>query len=336
MSYLILIAGLCLLLVCGDLLVRGATGLAACLGIPAIIIGLTIVAFGTSAPELVVSVSAALDGSPGISLGNVVGSNIANVLLVLGLPAMIASTACDQPSLRRNTMYVLGSSALFIILCFNGPLAFWHGALLTTLLVLFLTETGISANYHRKCNNGKARNRGSDDEFESVETIDGVEGVPRSLPIMMLFILSGIIGLPIGAHLTVDAAQVIARSWHVSEATIGLTVIALGTSLPELATTVIAAARRDCGLALGNVLGSNLFNLLGVIGITAMITDLPVPPQMLNLDLWIMLGASLAITPFVFKRLTITRLPAAGFVLAYLSYIAFVVNPLHSTWIASF
>ncbi|MBZ0216045.1 MAG: calcium/sodium antiporter [Fimbriimonadaceae bacterium] len=330
MSYLILIAGLSLLLVCGDFLVRGATGLAASLGIPAIIIGLTIVAFGTSAPELVVSVSAALDQSAGISLGNVIGSNIANILLVLGLPAMIASTTCDQPSLRRNTVYVIGTTILFIILCFNGPLNFWHGALLMTLLVLFLVETGISANHHRN----KNCKRCDDPVLPDIETIDGVEGVPKSFPVMGLFILAGILGLPVGAHLTVDAAQTIARSWHVSEATIGLTVVALGTSLPELATTVIAAMRRDCGLALGNVLGSNLFNLLGVMGITAMITNLAVPAQMLRLDLWIMLAASLTIVPFVFKRRALTRIPAAGFVLAYVSYIAFMVNPFHYNWVS--
>jgi len=323
MSYLILIAGMGLLLLCGDLLVRGAVGLAETLGIPAIIIGLTVVAFGTSAPELVVSVRAALDGASGISLGNVVGSNIANVLLVLGLPALISKTTCDQPSLRRNTIYVLAASVIFIILCFNGPLTFWHGVLLFVLLIMFLTETGFSANHHKKCNDC------GDVVISEIEDIDGVSGVPHSLPIMGVFVLAGIVGLPAGAHLTVESAQFIARSWHVSEATIGLTVVALGTSLPELATTVMAAIRRDCGLALGNVLGSNLFNLLGVMGITAMISPLPVPQQMLSVDLWIMLGASLVITPFVFQRRALTRIPAAGFVIAYFSYLTFVVNPHH-------
>ncbi len=330
MSYLILIAGLILLLVCGDLLVRGAIGLAKSLGVPALVIGLTIVAFGTSAPELFVSIRAALDSSAGIAIGNVVGSNIANVLLVLGLPALISSTTCDQPSLKRNMVYVLGCSVLFIILCFNGPLVFWHGALLITLLIMFLAETGITANNHRKSNQFVDADEVALDEFS------GTDGVPNSKLVISLFILAGIIGLPAGAHFTVEAAQVIARTWHISEATIGLTVVALGTSLPELATTFMAAIRRDCGLALGNVLGSNLFNLLGVMGITAMIAPLPVPEQMLQLDLWIMLGASISIALFVFWRRNLTKLPAAGFVLAYLSYIAFVVNPLQHNWIASF
>jgi cation:H+ antiporter len=318
MIYLGLIAGFAILLVAGDLLVRGAVVLAIRLGVPALIIGLTVVAFGTSAPELVVSVRAALTGARGIAIGNVVGSNIANVLLVLGVPALISATDCDQPYIKRNLFYVIAASLIFIWLCFNGPLSVWHGAVLFTLIILFLIESGRRAT-------GLSDNR--DAGGQALEQIDGVSGLPTSNLMLVIFLVVGLIGLPLGAAMTVENGAAIARLFHVSEAAIGLTVVALGTSLPELATTLAAALRGHSGLALGNVLGSNIFNLLAIMGITALVAPIDVPASFLTTDLWIMLAASLILVPFVIARGRITRLPGIVFVCCYVTYIVLVFSP---------
>lgn len=318
MIYLGLLSGFVILLFSGDFLVRGAVVLAIRLGVPALIIGLTVVAFGTSAPELVVSVRAILTGSSGIALGNVVGSNIANVLLVLSLPALICPTDCDQPLIKRNMFYVTAASILFIVLCFNGPLITWHGVILFGLIVLFLIESG-------RCMGSMSNSTSQDGS--ALEQIDGVPGLPASAPIMVLFLIVGIIGLPIGAELIVSNATEIARAFNISEAAIGLTIIAFGTSLPELSTTFAAAMRGHCGLAIGNVLGSNLFNILAVMGVTSMMAPIEIPENFLRFDLWVMLAATLAIVPFIILRAPITRLPAMAFICAYGIYIYFVLSP---------
>ncbi len=319
MVYLMLIAGIATLLFCGDLLVRGAVALAVKLEIPALVIGLTIVAFGTSAPELVVSLRAALSGSPGLAIGNVVGSNIANVFLVLGVPALICATNCDQPFIRRNMLYVVGASLLFISLCFYDPLSFWHGAILFALMIAFLVESGRRA--------AKRSDPTAAVGSEVIEMIDGVEGLPVQGFGIVGCLVAGLIGLPFGAQMTVTSATEIAQNFGVAEATIGLTVVALGTSLPELATTVSAAFRGQAGLALGNVLGSNLFNILAIAGLTAMVTPVPVPDVIKQVDIWVMLAAALAITPFVLGRRYITRIPGLAFVVIYVAYIYFAFMP---------
>jgi len=319
MAYVSLVAGVALLLFCGDLLVRGAVALAVRLKIPAIVIGLTIVAFGTSAPELVVSLRAALAGSGGLAIGNVVGSNICNILLVLGLPALICATDCNQPLVIRNTLYVLGASLLFTVLCFYSPLGFWDGTILFVLMIAYLLESGRRAA------------RRPDPEAvigdETIEMIDGVSGLPNQRFGIFGCLAAGLIGLPLGAQLTVGGATTIAQSYGVDEAVIGLTLVALGTSLPELATTIMAALRGHAGLALGNVLGSNLFNLLAIMGLTAMITPVAVPEIVKQVDLWVMLAAALVLTPFVLAKKSITRLPGLAFVAMYIAYIIFVFMP---------
>ncbi len=319
MEFIQLAGGIVLLLVCGDMLVRGAVALSVRLGVPTLVIGLTVVAFGTSAPELVVSVQAAVSGAPGLAIGNVVGSNVANVLLVLGVPALIAAINCNQPFIRRNMIYVLLASLVFIALCFLGPLGKPHGVALLVLLALFLMEAAYRAHQRKD----EATVLGE----EAIEAIDAVTKTPYSLYAITALILAGLIGMPIGAHMTVLGATQIARDLGVSDAVIGLTLVALGTSLPELATTIIAATRKQAGLALGNVLGSNLFNLLAVMGLTAVVHDVPVPPSVLQIDLWVMLAASVALAAFVLPRAQITRLPAAMFVLAYVAYVYFVFMP---------
>lgn len=319
MVYVTLAAGLLLLLFGGDVLVRGAVSLAVKLEIPTLVIGLTIVAFGTSAPELVISLRSALAGSPGIAIGNVVGSNIANVLLVLGIPALIAATNCDQPFIKRNMMYVIGASLLFITLCFLGPLSFWHGAILFGCMVAFLVESGRRA--------AQRSDAATIIGEESIELIDGVSGVPTRNWVIAAFLIIGLVALPIGAQLTVSAATVIAKNFGISEAAIGLTVVAIGTSLPELSTTIAAALRGHCGLALGNVLGSNLFNILAIMGLTAMVVPVPVPDVIKQVDVWVMLAAALVITPYVMRRKCITWKSGLVFVSCYVLYISIVFMP---------
>jgi len=319
MSYLILLFGLALLLLAGDALVRGAVALSVRLGIPALVIGLTIVAFGTSAPELVVSLRAALSGAPGLAIGNVVGSNIANVLLVLGLPALLVATDTKQEFVLRSTVYVVAASLIFIALCFAGPLAFWHGALLFALLVGFLLEQAHRAELHKDAAAALSE--------EAMEMINEDGETPKSNLMMIGMLLAGLVGLPLAAHLTVLGATDIARQFGVSDAVIGLSIVALGTSLPELATTVTAALRGQADLALGNVLGSNLFNLLAVMGVTAMVAPIDVPSMFTRYDLWVMLGASLALLPFVMGGYKIGRIAGGMFLAGYVGYLYTIYTP---------
>ncbi len=319
MSYLFLIAGIALLIFGGDILVRGAVALAVRLNIPHLIIGLTIVAFGTSAPELLISIRAALTGFSGITLGNVVGSNIANMWLVLGVPALIATMCCNQKNLNHNLLFMLGASAVLIGLCFWSPLTIWHGLALVFLLFAFFADCFIRARRHK--NDAEV----IDEEIE--ELIEEAQENKSTSSLKMLgFILIGLIGLAIGAELTIKGAVDIARTFGVSDATIGLTVIAIGTSLPELAATVMAAIRAQPALALGNAIGSNIFNICAVLGITALITPVDVDPQFLQFDLWVMAAAALSITPFILYRLKINWSVGLVFLLIYCGYIYKVVE----------
>lgn len=256
------------------------------------------------------SVKAALEGAPGISLGNIVGSNIANVLLVLGLPAMIYPTLCNQPSICRNTTMMIGATLLFVGLCLTGTLVFFDGLVLFTLVLCFLAYSGWRAR------------QGAADPIE--EELEEITGLPEAAWAIGAFLLIGLLGLPLGAELVVDGATEIALRFGVSEAAIGLTVISIGTSLPELATTLVAAVRRHADVAVGNVIGSNLFNILAIGGITAMVTPLPVPDTFLRFDLWVMLASAFLVAPFAFTRSTITRFAGLVFVVLYAAFLVAV------------
>lgn len=310
LDYLILLLGLAGLVIAGDALVRGAVGLAERFGIPPLIIGLTIVALGTSAPELMISLQAAFEGVADIAVGNVVGSNIANVLLVLGVPALIAATPCDQTGLKRSTFFMLGASLLFVAFAFTGTLVFWHGLVFLALLAVFLVGSYVSA-----------KAGGPTD----IDTIDGVEGVPHSLWAAIAFFAVGIIGLPFAADATVESASSIARSLGVPEVIIGLTIIAIGTSLPELVTTVVAAVKGQADVGVGNVIGSNVFNILFILGATSTITALPIAEQILRFDIWIMLGASALLLPFVIGKLTIGKKTGLAFLALYAIYLGVLI-----------
>lgn len=312
LDYFLLLVGLAGLVIAGDALVRGAVGLAERFGIPPLIIGLTIVALGTSAPELMVSLQAAFEGVADIAVGNVVGSNIANILLVLGVPALIMATPCNQPGLKRSTFFMLGISVLFAAFAFSGRLVLWHGLVFLVLLAVFLYGSYIVA-----------RNVGDDDP--DLETIDGVEGVPHSLWAALAFFAVGVVGLPLAADVTVDSASGIARSLGVPEVIVGLTIIAIGTSLPELVTTVVAAFKRHADVGVGNVIGSNIFNILFILGTTAAITPLPIAPQILKLDMWVMLACSALLLPFVMRGSSIGKKSGLAFLVLYAIYLGVLI-----------
>jgi cation:H+ antiporter len=279
---------------------------------------LTIVAFGTSAPELLISLQAALKNAPGIALGNVVGSNIANVLLVLGVPAAMTALHTSGSDTRRSFAFMIFSTLLFIGLAACGIFTFWSGVILLIALAVMLGDAMRSAYHHRKEVAAAC----------AVEDDEDVEGADPDMPWwrIIVFLLLGLIGLPLGADLMVDNAEIIARRYGVSDTVIGLTLVALGTSLPELATTMMAALRRQADVALGNVIGSNMFNLLAIIGITSIVHPISVDPSFLKFDMWAMLAASLMLIPFVFMKRDITRVWGVTFTALYLLFILITLN----------
>ena len=309
--------GLVILLLAGDALVKGAVNLSLRVGVPALIVSLTIVAFGTSAPELLIGIDAILEGKPGLALGNVVGSNTANILLVLGVPAMITVLHTSYCDTKKTYLYMLGASLMFIALAFRGVFDPMAAAALLAFLAFVLGDAARDALKHQRENACNA-----DEEEEEVE------GADPDMPWwqIIVFLVLGLVGLPLGADLLVDNASIIAKKFGVSDSVIGLTLVALGTSLPELATTVMAAIRKQADVALGNVIGSNMFNLLAIIGITALVGPIPVDPQFLQFDLWVMLAASLLIIPFVFMRKDIGRIWGIGLTALYLIYVTVVLT----------
>jgi len=313
MLYLLVAAGLILLLVGGDVLVRGAIGLARCLGVSPLVIGLTVVAYGTSAPELFVSLDALLSGAPGITVGNAVGSNIANILLIVGVGAVIAPMACDGMALRMDNTVMLTASAVLVLLGFGGNLTVWSGASMLVLLGVYTTW-----QYRSQ------RRPGSGSGATSAATVSMEAPAGEASPRLMrpvLTLICGLIAVGVGSHLLVAGAVGLARDFGVSEAMIGLTLVALGTSLPELTTTVVAACRRHTGLALGNIVGSSIFNILGILGIVPLFGTLPIPRSIAAFDLWVMLGAILAFVVWTSTQRTLGRGFGVVLLLSYGAYL---------------
>lgn len=273
MTYLLFSLGLVMLFVGGEGLVRGASSVARHFNLSPMVIGLTIVGFGTSAPELLVSVQAALAGKPGISIGNVVGSNIANILLILGVSAAIAPLFIPARRLWRDLAFMLAATAIFWAMLFGGEITRLYGAILILGLLAFLAVAFLY---------GK---------------IDADEDAPVENQLKAwAYTLGGLVVLVIGARLLVDNAVIIAKTFGVSEAVIGLTIVAVGTSLPELATSVIAALRRQTEIAVGNVIGSNIFNIFSIIGITALVKPIPVEPRFAMIDMPVAAAVAVGLT----------------------------------------
>ena len=311
MAWFFVVLGLVTLLLAGDFLVRAAVNLALRLGISALVVSLTVVAFGTSAPELLIVLSAMADDAPGLAMGNIVGSNTANILLVLGLPALVAGLYTTGFDTKKVFIFMILATVLFIILAFMGPFSWWHGGLMLAVLAAILLDQAWTARRVSRV---------------ALATED-LNGVDTSMPgwKITLYLLFGLVGLPLGAKVLVVNAEIIAREFGVPETVIGLTLIAVGTSLPELATTTVAAIRRQADVALGNVIGSNMFNLLAIIGIAALVGPIPVADEFLRFDLWVMLAASFLLIPFVFFGQNITRIWGAALTLLYMAYLLVVL-----------
>jgi cation:H+ antiporter len=313
--YLSALIGFLLLFGGGELLVRGAVTVSRRFGLSPLLIGMTVVAGATSAPELVVSVGAALRGSSDIALGNVVGSNIMNILGVLGISALISPIIVKPEVVRRDTRFMAASVVALALVAMLGQIGPAIG------LVLFAALVGYIVYSYR------VEARGDDDPSAELHTHEAEEFAgPQAVWIAVAYLLAGLGALVIGSQLLVDGATGIARTFGMSEAVIGLTLVAVGTSLPELATSIMAAMRGHSDVAVGNVLGSNLFNALGIIGATAMVRTIGVAPQIAHLDVWVMVAASLAVVPLLLRRGRIGRVAGGLFVAAYAAYVLLLLG----------
>lgn len=319
-----ILAGIVILLFGGDMLIRGAAAIAKRANISPLIVGLTIVAFGTSAPELVVSIDAALSGAPGLALGNIVGSNIANVLFVLGLPALVGVIGTQAPGVRRNAIFALLAGVALVVVSRDGAIDLVESAILFALIFAFVGFLAFSAMGAK------------DDDPLLAEVAELEEAASKgSLPMTLLSLLVGIVLLPVGAHMIVVGGTNAAELLGVSDAVIGLTALAIGTSLPEFATVVVAVMRRQADLAIGNVLGSNVFNVFAVGGAAGLAAGaagvpMPVPAQFMTFDFWVMLGASALLALWIFAGRNVGRLAGVLFFGGYVAYIAALwwMNPI--------
>lgn len=307
--------GLALLFVGGEVLLRGAVGLSLRFGLSPLIIGLTVVALATSMPELVVTVTAGVQGLPDIGVGNIVGSNIANILLILGLAALLCPIEREPKRILRDTLAMVAATAVFVVLAFCGSMGVLDGILMLALLTGYLW---VSYRIER---------RGGNDTETGLEAIEEAGATPRSAWVAAGLIAVGVIALGGGSELLVRGASSIARAAGVSETVIGLTLVAFGTSLPELATAIVAAMRGHTEVALGNVLGSNIFNILLILGALVIITPVSVAPEILNFDIWALAAATLVAVPVMLTGRRITRLEGAVFVLLYLAFVWYQFDP---------
>lgn len=317
---LYLLAGLILLFTGGEFLVRGGVSLASNFKISTLVVGVTVVSFGTSAPELVVSIEAAISGHPDIAMGNVIGSNIANIALVLGLTLVIMPVVIDSKSLIFNISVMIGVSFLLLFfVVFDNKLFWWQGMILFTLLIVFVWHSIRESRINLR---------------------NGIGEIPErkySLPVSIIIIIVSCIGLVFGARFLVVGATEVARTMGVSERAISVSVIALGTSLPELVTSAIAAFRKHSDISVGNIIGSNIFNILGILGVSSGILVIPgskgenainISEKMLGTDLMVCIGLSLLLLLFLLplRRIKLGRYKGIVFMVIYVSYIYIVFH----------
>lgn len=324
-SFLWLLGGLALLIVGGELLVRGAVRLAERMGISPLVIGLTLVGFGTSTPELVTSVNASLAGSPGIAIGNIVGSNIANILLILGVAAVISPVAVTPMALRRDASLVIATAVLLAALSAQTVLSRPIGVLFVVLLIAYIVYA-----YRSETNAAAVASDGHTAAFEKAACTEGTvahqgQVAGRSAVVDVALSLGIAIGglaiVILGGNLLVNAAIAIARGYGISETVIGLTIVAVGTSMPELVTSFVAAAKKQSDVALGNVLGSNIYNILGIGGITALLAPVSVPPEMVRFDNLVMIAVSALLFLFMATGARIGRREGAALAACYVAYV---------------
>lgn len=310
LNLLFVALGVLLLTTGGEALIRGSLAAATRMGVSPLLSGLLIVGFGTSAPELVVSIDAALSERPDIAIGNVVGSNISNVLLILGLCALITPLAVKPLALRRDAVTVVAASVLFLILVGGSALERSDAAIFLAALSAYLIWA------YRTERSGAAPSA----ELHQAEG-EEVTSLPKTALWTIMAIVLGLVLLILGSQVLLRGAVGIAESYGVSEAVIGLTLVAVGTSLPELSISVIAAFRRHADVAIGNILGSNIFNLLGILGVSALLQPLPVHERILQFDQWVMLGTSVVLLLFLYTGRRLSRPEGAVLLLGYGLYV---------------
>lgn len=307
---LLLLLGVVLLTFGGEALIRGSLAAAKRFGISPLLSGLVIVGFGTSAPELVVSIDAAMTGQPDIAIGNVVGSNIGNILLILGICAVIMPMAVQPLALRRDAVTVVGASVLFLVLAGGSALGRTDAFILLIALVAYLIWAYRTERLHA----------GPSADMHKAEA-EELTAVPKTSLWIVMAVLIGLVFLIGGSRVMLSGAIGLAESFGVSEAVIGLTLVAVGTSLPELAVSVMAALRRHADVAVGNILGSNIFNLLGILGISALLQPLPVPERILQFDQWVMLGTAAVLLVFLYTGRRLSRLEGGVLLAGYVAYV---------------
>jgi cation:H+ antiporter len=297
-------------------LVRGAAKLALSFGISPLVVGLTVVAFGTSAPELAVSAGAVLDGKVDIAIGNVVGSNILNVLFILGASALIAPLIVNVQLIRQEVPIMIAVTLVLVLMMLDGVLAFWESALLLTAMVVYTVFLVVQSRRQ-----GASADAEFDDEVDMSSTWD------RHWTMQLALIGAGLVALVVGSHFLVEAAVTTAKQFGVSDVVIALTIVALGTSLPEVATSITAAIKGQRDMAVGNVVGSNTFNILGCLGVSGVLSTsgLAVAASVINFDAWVMLAVALACLPIFITGREIARWEGAVFLGYYAAYTAYLI-----------
>ena len=319
MTVLLFIGGLIGLVLGAELLVRGASKLALSFGISPLVVGLTIVAFGTSAPEVAVSVGAVLDGKTDIAIGNVVGSNIFNVLFILGVSALITPLVVNIQLIRQEVPIMIGASLLLLALGLDGKLSFLDGGILFGLLIAYTVFLIVQSRKETK---------GVHNEYAAQVKPAVSGGWDSKLPVQLVLIVVGLAFLVIGSEWLVNASVTFAKALGVSDLVIGLTIVAAGTSMPEVATSVMAAIKGERDIAVGNVVGSSTFNILGCLGLSGLVSGdlgLTVPTAILNFDIWVLIAVSLACLPVFMTGREIARWEGGVFLLYYLAYVTYLI-----------
>jgi cation:H+ antiporter len=319
MNILIFLAGLILLVIGANVLVRGASNLALSFGISPLVVGLTIVAFGTSAPEVAVSVGAVLDGKTDIAIGNVVGSNIFNVLFILGISALIVPLVVNIQLIRQEVPIMIGASLLLLALGLDGRLSLFDGGFLFALLVAYTVFLVVQS---------RRETQAAQAEYaQEIKSADAGSWDDR-LPVQLLLIGVGLAALVFGSDYLVQASVNFAKAMGVSDLVIGLTIVAAGTSMPEVATSITAAIKGERDIAVGNVVGSSTFNILGCLGLSGLVSGdlgLAMAPSLLAFDIWVMLAVALACLPVFITGREIARWEGGVFLGYYVAYVAYLI-----------
>jgi len=316
MNLLLFIVGLAALVAGASLLVRGASALALSFGVSPLVVGLTIVALGTSSPEVAVSVGAAMEGRTDIAVGNVVGSNIFNVLFILGASALIVPLLVHVQLIRQEVPIMIGTSLLLVALGFDGRLTRLDAALLFGLLVVYTVFLIV-----------QSRRQTQEAVAELTAELPQSAAWDRHWAVQVALVVAGLVLLVLGSDWLVTAAVAFARSLGVSDLVIGLTIVAAGTSMPEVATSITAAIKGERDIAVGNVVGSNTFNILGCLGLAGLVapSGLPLAPSVLTFDIWVMLAVAIACLPVFFTGREIARWEGAVFLGYYAAYVAYLI-----------